>query len=156
MATQIVLDDVSQLAGIYEEIERAFDGVSYESELTELSDELQELHRGYFDRQADPTGANWPPLAPSTVAEKKHDRILFRTGRLAASLAGLTGDSIRDLINEGDNQGLSWGTAVEYSIFHQEAKRLPVRKHVGLNAQRVDALAENIADVTVGDLTRGF
>ena len=156
----IEIEGYEGLAKVYEDLDYAFDAVDYSSILIELSNELEQLHRGYFASASDPIGAPWPPLSPNTkkqVGREGPEKILVDSGKLVDSLAGLTGDSIRDLLNEGDNQGLVWGTGVDYAHFHATGtKKMPRRAPVGLNEDRVNRLAEAIADTTVGDLTRGF
>lgn len=156
----IEIEGFEGLAEVYDQVMRVFDTIDYGSILTELSNELTELHRGYFAGAIDPNDTPWPPLSPNTkkkVGREGPDKILVDSGKLVDSLAGLTGDSIRDLLNEGDNQGLAWGTGVDYAHFHATGtKNMPRRAPVGLNEDRVNRLAEAIADTTVGDLTRGF
>lgn len=115
--------------------------------LRETMVDLEELHAGYFGSESDPLGAAWPELKQSTIDRKGHNRILYDTGRLAASLSSKSGDSIRDIIVEPAGQGLAFGTSVEYAPFHQfGTPRMQQRQHVGVSDHVIDVMAERVAD----------
>ena len=151
------LDDIADLVGVFEDVARSFDDITYEPILVALSPKLQELHKTYFESQTDPAGAKWKPLAPSTIARKGHDRILWETSALEQSLVTVTGDSVRDVIAEGFQEWLIWGTSVEYAMYHQEpgpTSRLPQRKHVGVTAEFIEELQLEVTEHTIKELRK--
>lgn len=124
--------------------------------LRETMVDLEELHEGYFGSESDPLGAAWPELAPATIARKGHNRILYDTGRLAASLTSKSGDAIREIISEPAGQGLAFGTSVDYAPFHQfGTSRIPQRQHVGVNDRVIDIMAERVADFAMAYALEG-
>ena len=144
-------DDVRFFGGTFQEIENAFKAADYEPVLRKFLGVLEEAHREYFARQAGPSGADWPDLAPATIVRKGHSRILFETGKLSGSLGGRSSGAVR----ETTHRGAIFGTSVPYSIFHQQARgflfggNLPQREHVGMTEQTLDVLLQAVADQTV-------
>lgn len=121
--------------------------VTFAELLNEFHGTLEEKHAQTHTAQTTPAGNAWPPLAPRTVKRKGHSTILVETGRLKASLAGRSGDSIREVVDEGPGRaGLSFGTDVEYAHYHQDGTtRIPQREHVGASEELIDQFAEAIA-----------
>lgn len=142
--------DVRFLGGIYVLMEEQFRNHDYSDVLNAFLPTLEETHKTHFDTQSDPAANPWPPLAPSTIRRKGHDTILYETGRLKASLAGKTEDSIRAVSERG--QGLLFGTSVEYAGFHQDGTRLPRREHVGMVDETLQILVDSVADSAVDSL----
>lgn len=122
--------------------------------LQEFHGKLEGKHAEGFASAVTPGGQAWPPLRPSTINKKGHATILVETGKLKASLTGRTGDSIREVVDEGPGRaGLSFGTDVPYAHFHQDGTlRIPQREHVGASEQTIDEFAEAIADVFTNQL----
>lgn len=79
-----------------------------------ITDYLQRIEQVQFQSEGKFSGG-WYPLAPSTVAAKGHDRILYLTGRLWESLTGGNGDSIRVI----EEDFMAFGTTVPYAGVHQ-------------------------------------
>lgn len=83
----------------------------------------------------------------------------IRGYRLATSLTTKTtqsfGDAIREVVSDNRGAALSFGTAVEYSIFNQEGtSRAPARPHVGLTGKYVDQMTNRVADFIVVELAK--
>ena len=150
----IVLDSFEDLQSVYDGVAADFDDTDFTPLLDDFLIRMEDLHSQYFQAEAGPDGDAWPELAQATIDRKGHDTILVDTTRLRTSLVGGGGgDAIRDTFDEGPNAGLTFGTSVEYSIFHQEGgPNLPQREHVGLSEQVVDVLAEETADFQVAEL----
>lgn len=147
------LDDLKFLGGVYSDTEKRFKEADYTGVLNDFLDVLEKKHAEYFDSQTSPVGQSWPPLAPSTIAAKGHNQILFRTGRLRESLTGKSSDAIRDAFQEAFGAGLSFGTSTPYSTFHMEdGGRLPQREHVGMNDETLDDFVDTVADHAVEEL----
>lgn len=109
-----------------------------------LAEELREIIRIFFARQAGPDGP-WPPLSEFTVQQKGHDTILYETGRLERSLTGITPDSIivvRDLY-------MRFGTRVPYAYPHQYGDGLPLRRFMPEPHNYVGRLSQMAADYIV-------
>lgn len=137
------LDDVSQIISGTPGVDLR---PTFEAYLTHLA----ELHESYFEQQKSPGGASWTPLAPATVKRKGHAIILVDTGDLAASLSSRSHENnIAEVIQEGKNKGVSFGTMDAKSIFHQDS-----RPHVGITDRSADQLAEAIADRVVDALIK--
>lgn len=148
--TPTVIQSQSDLDNLYASVARDFADTVYSHYLHDQLRKFEKLHALYFDSEADPVGASWPPLAPSTVARKGHNTILLDTGRLKGSLTGGHGDAVRDVIDEGGRAGLTFGTRVPYSIYHDKAaQNRPARRHVGMSAEVLNAIAEGAVDVAL-------
>jgi len=149
------IDDIRHLGGIMARLERDFETADLQQVLEGFFDELEAQHEHYFQQQQNPVGEPWPPNAPSTIAKKGHDNVLHDTERLRRSLAGQTGDSIRETVQGGKTQGLNFGTDVPYSIFHdQGVANLPERVHVGIDEELAGDFGELIADRMVEQMKR--
>jgi len=117
---------------------------------------LLKLHESFFESQSDPNGKSWQPLSPITIKKKGHGIILVEHGDLAASLTSASHtDNISDIIQEGQNQGFTFGTSDEKAHWHQEGKgHNPQRQHVGTTQESVAQLTNAIADQIVDQLTK--
>ena len=135
-------------------IQEAFDGIDWKPFLgNQVIPAMQQMESEYFESETDPNGTAWPELAQSTIDAKGHDTILVETNKLKSSLIGETGDSVKEVVQEGKNAGATWGTSVEYARFHQAKDgRLPQRAMVGLSERNVDALTESTAGEAVRQL----
>lgn len=154
MADTVEFDELDEW---YEKLQTAFnEGGDYKAILGLMQNDLEDVHGQWFSQAKSPAGRKWPALKPATVKRKGHDTILVDTGKLKASLEGRSGDSIREIVSEGMNHGLSFGTSVEYSIYHQEGgQHLPQREHVGINDEILDDFAERVAERTIAILLGG-
>lgn len=125
-------------------------------DLGEQMDRLEKQHSGYFATGQGPSGDAWGPNAPSTVKRKGHANVLIDTKRLRDSLTSRRGDgAIREIVSEPPNSGLSFGTSVEYSIYHQAGtSSLPKREHVGTTDEALQPLLDDVADSVVEALRR--
>lgn len=68
-----------------------------------------------FDRESDPDGNPWKPLAPATRKQKKNQRILTEKGRLRKSING-----------RQTKDGFKLGTALIYARIHQEGGEVKI------------------------------
>ena len=152
---EIEMEDV---AGYFQVFSTNFyDKADYRAVLGLMQNDLEEFHAGWFSTARAPSGMAWETLKPETIARKGHATILVDTGKLKASLTSRSGDSIREIVSEGMNHGLSFGTSVEYSIYHQDGvpeNKLPQREHVGINDEILNDFMERIADRTVAIIMR--
>ena len=157
------LSSLTELGGIFLEIDQAFTDADYKPTLASFLPELEKFEEGLFNSQSAPDGTPWAPINPKTAAAKGPEGfgILFDTGRLMSSLVGQTDDSIRDIYDHG----LTFGEDVPYSIFHQDGytpmrgqgtfgegvpfASVPARPHVGVNDEILDRFCGKIADATV-------
>ncbi len=143
------INDLTELGGIFLEIEEAFNNADFTKELTALLPVLETNEKSIFAMASSPVGEAWPALSPVTIARKGHDTKLVETGAMKASLTGTTTDSIRAV----SHRGLIFGTSDEKSIFHQDGtSRIPQREHVGINDALCDEAVDVIADSTVEKL----
>ena len=85
----------------------------------------------------------WPPLAESTKRRHGNHQILRLTGRLEASLTSLDATDVR-------GEGVSYGTDVDYAVFHQEGRGNPTREVVGTTPRQRDRLVATIQRYIVG------
>jgi phage gpG-like protein len=115
---------------------------------------IEELHNQYFYNAVSPDGDPWAPLAPSTIAAKGHGTILVDSGRLVRSLTSDGPDSIRMVESAKGDWVIVFGTAVEYSIFHDEpAGGRPARPHVGMGEMGLDEFEEHVIDAAIVEWT---
>lgn len=143
------VEGIAALGGIFIEIEQQFINADYSKTLEPFLKVFEGTHAAGFAAEANPVGSKWKPLSPRTVKRKGHGIILYKTGRLKASLIGATGDSVRAV----SHRGLLFGTEVPYSIFHQDGtSRLPQREHVGINDETCQSVVDAIADAVVETL----
>lgn len=68
-----------------------------------------------FDRESDPDGNPWKPLAPATRKQKKNQRTLTEKGRLRKSING-----------RQTKDGFRLGTALVYARIHQEGGEIKI------------------------------
>lgn len=121
--------------------------------LDDFLPEIASQHSEMFGGQHDSNGSPWAVLAPSTVARKGQDRILFETGALMESLVTIGGSNN---IAEAFPRGLVFGTSDEKAMFHQEGTlRMPARPPVGLSEETLDRLVNRVADAAVENLRTG-
>ncbi len=150
-----VLESVDELpAAITTIVEAGMHG-DYTPVFRKILQDFQHRHGEFFDAELSPGGNGWPALAETTVARKGHEKILFETGRLRASLESVTSDSIREIVGDENSPGFTFGTSVEYAIYHQLGGRLKVREHVGVNDPMLDEMVEDIADHITGTIVLG-
>jgi phage gpG-like protein len=144
------LSEARELGGIMVLIEQDFKKADYQKTMESFLPVLTDSHKSRFEQQVNPAGTPWKPLAQSTVRRKGHDKILFETGRLKASLSRRTSDSVREVSPRG--QGLLFGTTVPYSSFHDDGRGVPRRQHVGMNEQQLQEFVDAIADHAVQEI----
>ena len=144
------IDDFAFFGGVLQQLENQITRADYTEPLTEYGDDITEAHQRYFDRQTDPNGTAWEPLAASTVARKGHATILVDTGRLRQSLTELGSP---DNLFRVDKRGALFGTNVDYAFWHQRGtKQMPARPMVGMDQESLTAGAERMADHSVNVL----
>lgn len=156
-----VLHSFDDLKALYAGVTKAFRDINYRAYLQAELTHLETQHAGYFSANKGPDGAQWPPLARSTVAAKHHGTILVDSTALKDSLTSGSGAAIREAIDEGASKGLSFGTDVRndqgehYSIFHDRPyKNRPARRHVGTNDNHLTKMTERAADYTLAALKK--
>lgn len=151
--TAVYVDGLNNLQTVFDGISEDWNAGRYQPVLNTIMADMETSHAEYFQQQRSPGGSAWPALAPRTIKEKGHSRILYRTGRLMESLTRRTTDSIRESYDELRNHGISFGTSVEYATFHQEGtRRMPQREHVGTNDDQLTKICELVADRAVAIL----
>jgi phage virion morphogenesis protein len=98
--------------------------------LTNYGEYLVLSKRDLFDRETDPTGTAWAPLAQATVRAKRRrgssnpEKILYQFGTLSQTLT-------YQLIG---NDNLLFGSPLEIGIYHQYGtKTMPARKFLDLS-----------------------
>src|SRR3990172_9586013 len=99
----------------------------------EVADDFKEIEDKQFKSEGSYGSGGWMPLSSNYAEWKaKHypgTKILERTGRLWASLASKTSDTIRDI----KKLEMTVGTSSKYAIFHQRGTRkMPMRKIINL------------------------
>lgn len=146
----------------WDELEHAFEEhlanweqVDYTNPFRKAEKDFEEYHENWFRTQTSPEGVPWPALSPVTEARKGSSQILVDTGRLQRSLTQSGPDAIREVVGEAFTPGFSFGTAVEYAMYHQLGAGLPERAHVGVNDQQIDSLCDDVADHLVGTFLHG-
>ena len=179
MPLPIFIDDISQLPEVFASVEEDFALIDFQPVMEGELDEIARFERSLFDRQVSPDGAPWAANAPSTIAKKGHDRVLrglrgqqppklegvrrhqkSARFRLSNSLTLKSRQSVEDAIREavGDSKGaaLSFGTTVEYSVYHDHGSdHFPARQHVGVNEKYLDEATERVADYAIEQLVKG-
>lgn len=153
----VELNSFEELDQLPERVVETVRDIDYEPPLRAISIRLEELHALQFNSEVSPGGDPLQPLSQSTIATKGHDHILIDKRDLMASLAGKTGDSIRDVITGLEGQAvLRFGTRDPKSRRHQKGGRnLSQRKHVGTNEAGVKEMAQIIRDHIIGTLSSG-
>lgn len=140
--------DLSAIRAIGETAKRLQD---FRAPLAESGAWLERSTKDRFDKEEDPEGKPWAPLAKSTLQKKKTRAILRESGILAASITtrGLRPNEVRV------------GTSIFYGIYHQEGvkpfqmkgRSTTLRFKVGKNGRSKFAKKEKAnfeQDVTVG------
>lgn len=122
----------------------------YQEPLNAFLPSLVEEHREHFAQEKDAGGNSWAPLAQSTIDRKGHDTILVEHGDLERSLTAIGGAGNIAAVT---GQGLLFGTSDEKAGFHQAGtSRMPARPPVGISEERINQLAESLADSAVNQL----
>lgn len=151
--TTIEIADIADLNDVLAAVDDFARKADYTPQMQAFTQTLEAKHREYFDRDAGPSGDAWPALSPVTIARKGHDTILEDTTDLKRSLTGRTGDSVREVVRQGDadNQhAMAFGTTDKKSPRHQTGgPNLPQREHVGMDPQTLDDFVDDIADALV-------
>jgi phage gpG-like protein len=149
---QETVTNKGELQEVFNDISAGFRRAEYRDELDEFNDILYETHADSFALASDSDNSAWPPLAAATVARKRSAEILVETGRLRTSLTTKGG---QDHVGEITDRGLTFGTEVPYSVFHQLGTRnMPQRAPVGVPQKRVDELTETITDAAARKLRK--
>jgi phage gpG-like protein len=144
---------IQESQAILVELESQVRNMDYFDVLTAFQETIAEGEAEAFHEEREPGGSPWAPLAPSTVKKKGHNIILFETGTLLGSLVTVGGPGNVSAVS---SRGSIFGTDVPYAIFHdQGTSKMPARPPVGISEERVDLLAERIADETVRQLASG-
>ncbi|MEO0852647.1 MAG: phage virion morphogenesis protein [Cyanobacteria bacterium J06648_11] len=98
-----------------------------------------------FQRQSDPDGTQWPPLAESTLRRRRNRRssqILVDTGTLRSSIA-----------SRFDATSAEVGTNIEYGIYHQrDTRKIPRRRFLGFTARTELFVLKTLSDAIVEEL----
>lgn len=160
----LYVDGWSEVPEIYAGLEEDIAALDFVPFLGGELDKLAETHREFFRKQTGPDDLRWAPNAKSTIRRKGHSRVLrgipTNNYRLSRSLTVTgrrsDGDAIREAIQTDTGGHLSFGTAVEYSMFHDvERDNIPARRHVGINERHLDAIVERAVDYVIAELAKG-
>lgn len=144
--------DIAQLEPLFHGLETIVADTDYTQTLTDFHQVTAGVEMAAFGGEHTPGGEAWAPLAESTVKKKGHDRILYESGDLLASLVEVGGPGN---INEASDHGSIYGTEVPYAIFHETGtSRMPARPAIGLNDEAVDILADRVANATIEAIGR--
>lgn len=153
---QVVINGENDWRRFWNQIETDFETLDMKPVLEDELGVLERLHEDYFFDAKSPGGESWPALAPSTVAAKGHARILIDTGRLLQSLTQRGPDAVRNVTGGNGSFDLVFGTAVPYSVFHDEATgNRPARQHVGWNDQTLDEVTFHVLDGALETMSNG-
>lgn len=145
-----ILDDIESLGDIFKDMEIGYSEVDYSDGLAEFLPVLRGDHQEMFSGEHDSSGAQWAPLAQSTINRKGHERILFESGHLQSSLVQKGG---ADHLENVNHRELIFGTEDEKAGLHQSGKgRMPARPPVGLKEKTLDKIVDSVADLTIGSL----
>lgn len=179
MPATIYIDDISELPEVYASIEEDFNAIDFEPFMAKELDPLADWHRGLFDNQRSPDGSSWAANKQSTIKQKGHNKVLrglrqspdrsrkgvkraqrFARFRLSNSLTlkahQSVGDAIREAVGDHKGAGLTFGTTVPYSVFHDKGgDHFPARQHVGINSEYLDEMTERALDYTMAQLAKG-
>jgi phage virion morphogenesis protein len=101
----VELDDSRTGAALAELMSRLGD---LQTPLLDIAEYLHQSTDNRFSRQVAPDGSPWAPLAPSTLARKKSNKILRQDGHLQ--------DTIRHSVSGNE---LDFGTDRPYGAIHQ-------------------------------------
>lgn len=122
-----------------------------ENAMPAVAEALREAADTCFERQVDPWGAAWAPLAPATIAERarigQSGKILQRTGVLRRSIAGFpitpTPGVTRARVAPG-------GPAAVYAAVHQFGdEHIPARPYLPIRPGGVVELGREMHDELV-------
>lgn len=151
-----IIQSESDWNRFWNQIETDFESLDLKPVLEAELGVLEKLHEDYFFDAQDPGGASWPALAPSTIARKGHSTILIDSGRLLASLTQPGPEAVRQVHGGNGAFELVFGTAVPYSVFHDEATaNRPARRHVGWSDETLDELTMQTLDGAIGEMSNG-
>lgn len=162
MKTATVTDQ-EQFDAVVESIVSDFNEIEMGRYLEGEQRRAEELHAGYFARQAGPSGEAWAQNKPSTVKRKGHAQILrgipSQGFELYQSLTTMMATyAIRYEIDTWPRLAeMVYGTSRPFAAGHNDgdwAPRIPQREHVGFTGQHVDGLVERFADHLVAELMR--
>jgi hypothetical protein len=158
MSTTQIIESQTDLNRLFDSVVEDFRALSFQQLFITEQQMLAELHQGYFLSATGPDGSKWPPLATSTIERKGHNTILVDTGRLVGSLNKGTGggDAIRETVDEfaGAGAGYSYGTAVPYSMFHDQGLGQKQRQHIGINDNYFAGIVDRSMDFALEGLTQ--
>ena len=141
------MTDTEQLDGLYHDLESLVYNTDYSEALSDFQHIIAEGEAESFATETASNGEAWSLLAESTIRRKGHDQILVESFALLNSLVGVGNEGN---ISEVDSHGSIYGTSVPYAIFHdQGTSRMPARPPVGVSEDRVDQLAEMVAQRTI-------
>lgn len=179
MAIPIYIDSIADLPEVFASVDEDFEMIEFQPFMEGELDKIADFERSLFDRQVSPDGSAWAPNAPSTIAAKGHSNVLrgirgqkpskrkgvrraqkFGRFRLSNSLTlkskQSTDDAIREAVSDAKGAALSFGTDVEYSVYHDRGTSMfPARQHVGINDSFLDDMAERCLDYAVKQLVKG-
>lgn len=114
----------------------------------QIADDLQADFTLNMATEGGVFAGGWAPLAASTIADRVRkgygaSPILYRTGRLANSLSGDGGDTVKTVTAKS----VTVGTSVPYATYHQTGtKKMPQRKIVGLSWARRSLIVRRLGD----------
>jgi phage virion morphogenesis protein len=95
-------------------------------QLQQIGEYMLLTTRDRFDRETDPSGKAWAPLAAATIRAKQRKKalsgILTETGTLR--------DTITYQVQGND---VLVGTPLNYGQYHQFSRRRPMRQFLGVN-----------------------
>lgn len=153
-----VLSGLDQIQPYVDRLAKDFQAIDFQPFGRLEQFELAYTHAQYFATNTGPDGNAWPPLAPSTIKRKGHNKILIETGRLIQSLteqiSGGAGEAIRDVVVMHDETDIIFGTMVEYSGLHDQAVgSRPARRHVGVNDQFLDGFCDRLIRYAFNELS---
>lgn len=125
---------------------RFADQINWNTALSKIADEVYADTKTNLLQRGKLAGG-WPSLSPEYQRQKtadykagkiKHNKIMFRTGRLAQSLMDrFSSEAINRINTSGSLKKLEIGTAVPYAIWHEVGtRRMPQRQLVALSAAR--------------------
>lgn len=163
MTQTYYLDSVSDLQDVYDSVAEDLNETDYASWMADELVRMSDLHKGYFQKQTGPDGAAWPRNAPSTIRRKGHSRIMrghpknnYRLSRsLTERATSTTGDAVREMIQTDSAAHIAFGTTVEYSMHHDQARgNIPARRHVGINDRHLDGMVNRVADHIIKELAK--
>lgn len=140
----IDLDDRAVQRRLAEMLRR---GQNLEPVFADIGEYLDLAHRERFDREIDPQGDAWEPLAEKTIERKR------KKGRDGGILVE-TGD-LRDLLRyQISDDALEFGTDRIYGAtqqFGDEDRGIPAREWLGFSREDMKEISDIIADWLAGE-----